>query len=278
MQLQHQYRPARVAGMFYPAEPRQIARLLAEWSRNGPNPTGVGILKALIVPHAGYIYSGPVAHTAYQLLKNQAFTTVILIGPSHFDGFEGVTIYPGAGYTTPLGKIDIDHGIAHQLVEDNRFIEYSELGHGREHALEVQLPFLQHYLPGSFKILPLVIGDQSLRSSQRLAAALKPYLSHNMLLIASSDLSHYHEYTQAKELDLRFARALVTGDAVSLWEGLQLGRFEACGFGPILTILEATKHLGHQRRVQQLDLRNSGDTAGSRDQVVGYLAAAITQV
>ncbi|MCF7801251.1 MAG: AmmeMemoRadiSam system protein B [Candidatus Marinimicrobia bacterium] len=268
------FRQARVAGSFYPADPHDIQAMFHQWTANALSFTNTGKLRALIAPHAGYVYSGPIAYNGYHLLNPDEFDTVILIGPSHFDGFEGVSVYPGRGYSTPLGNIPIDTHIVETLSKST-WVEATVLGHGQEHALEVQLPFLQHFLGRDFHLVPLVMGEQTLSMAQKLAEVIKPVLNKRTLLVASSDLSHYHSYDTANILDQKFAEALKSGDTERLWQGIRNREFEACGYGPVMTILEATADLPGKREIEILDRRNSGDTAGDRAQVVGYLAAGI---
>lgn len=267
-------RQARVAGSFYPADPHAIQSMFQQWTVQALSFKHTGKLRALIAPHAGYVYSGPIAYNGYHLLNPDEFDTVFLIGPSHFDGFEGVSVYPGQGYTTPLGDILINQKMVETLT-GTHVVKASEMGHNQEHALEVQLPFLQHFLGRNFQLVPLVMGEQTLRMAQALAAVIKPILNERTLLVASSDLSHYHSYETANVLDQKFAEALKAGDTERLWQGIRNREFEACGYGPVMTILEATADLPGKREIEILDRRNSGDTAGDRAQVVGYLAAGI---
>ncbi|MCF7797329.1 MAG: AmmeMemoRadiSam system protein B [Lentisphaeria bacterium] len=274
MQFIEQFRSARVAGTFYPDNPRVIQKMFHQWDANAHPAPNTGKLRALIAPHAGYIYSGPIAHSGYHLIRQGEFDTVVLIGPSHFDGFEGVSVYPGQGYSTPLGDISINTKMVEVLTGSN-LVEASKLGHGQEHGLEVQLPFLQYFLGNEFQLVPLVMGEQTLSLAQQLAEILKPLINERVLLVASSDLSHYHAYQNANVLDQKFTTVLTTGDTSRLWEGIRTREFEACGYGPVMTILEVTADLPGKREICILDRRNSGDTAGDRNQVVGYLSAGI---
>ena len=275
----HIRRP-HVAGTFYPGTSNAINAMLAEWSISTKDqfiPHSKGKLQALIAPHAGYIYSGPIANSAYHLLHPGQYDTVFLIGPSHFDGFEEISVYPGAGYATPFGSVAIDTEITKALSQ-KPFIHLSTLGHRQEHSLEVQLPFLQYYLGHDINLVPLVMREQTLDLAQKLAHAIKPFLNDRTLIVASSDLSHYYPYETANILDGKFAEVLENGDSEKLWHSIRAHEIQACGYGPILTALESTTSLRDKRKIEVLDRRNSGDTAGNRDQVVGYLSAAIYEM
>lgn len=268
------FRQARVAGTFYPGSASDLRQYFQKLGRTEKVPAVSGKLRALISPHAGYIYSAPIAFSGFQLLQTKQYDTVIILAPSHYDDFRGISIYPGDGYSTPLGEIEVDHDIAQKLIQ-NRSVTPTNLGHRDEHSLEVQLPFLQYFLGDEFKIVPLVMGEQSPDLARKMAQAIVPLINDKTLLVASSDLSHYHGYEIANKMDEAFARNLEFGDIDRLWQGIRSRETEACGIGPIMTVLEATKHLGENRQITIFDHRNSGDTAGDRQKVVGYLSAGI---
>jgi MEMO1 family protein len=251
-------RPA-VAGSFYPADPDrlrgQVAELLAD----------VGTLakiipKALIAPHAGYIYSGSPAAAAFATLSGsaQTFARVVLIGPAHYIAIRGIALPSVDAFETPLGRVSIDHD-ALDKITGLQFVSRNDAAHAPEHALEVELPFLQILLP-SFSLLPLVVGDAT---AHEVAQVLAPLWSGpETLLVISSDLSHYHSYETARRLDAVTAAAIESGDWASLGPG------QACGYLPIAGLLiEANRR---NLKARRLSLCNSGDTAGPRDRVVGY--------
>lgn len=272
----HRVREAVVAGLFYPGDARKLLNdvdaLLAQ-SDSSPLP---GTLKGLIVPHAGYMYSGATAAKGYSLLKEGEFPVVIIVGPSHREYFDGISIYPGDAYETPLGSIPIDEATRNDLVGANDAIRLSEVGHRAEHAIEVQLPFLQKVL-GRFSFVPIVMGDQNGEYCHILSEALAS-VCHNraVLLVASSDLSHYHPYDTALLLDRKVIRDVGDFNPGALLDQLERREVEACGGGPMVAVMTAAQKLGaNSSRI--LFYCNSGDVTNQRDAVVGYLSAAFIQ-
>ncbi|MFO1432103.1 MAG: AmmeMemoRadiSam system protein B [Candidatus Competibacteraceae bacterium] len=251
-------RTPAVAGMFYPNNARklheQIQHFLAQADSNGPVP------KAIIAPHAGYIYSGPVAASAYARLRaaKDSIRRVVLLGPSHRVGFRGLAVSQMDAFATPLGDIPLDREAIAQL-RDLHYVGFLERAHVQEHSLEVHLPFLQEVL-GDFKLVPLVVGEATPEQVGTVLEML--WGGPETLIVISSDLSHYHDYETAKRLDSATSKAIET----LRYEDIE-GE-NACGFHPLngLLWLARRKHL----HGATIDLRNSGDTAGPRDQVVGY--------
>src|SRR5438093_11134876 len=193
-------RRAAVAGTWYPGAPDALAaavdRHLARTSRDVP-----GDLVALIAPHAGLMYSGPVAAHAYRLLRGRRFDVAVLVGPSHFVGFDGVAVVPSGGFETPFGVAAIDEPTAAELTAASPLVREHPAAHAREHSLEMQLPFLQHLAPGP-PIVPLVMGHQTSETARALGDALAKALSgRRALLVASTDLSHYNDAATASQLD-----------------------------------------------------------------------------
>ncbi len=248
-----------VAGTFYPADPEQLHRnvqdyLLAAETVAGPFP------KAIITPHAGYIYSGPVAATVYKALEGgrDAIRRVILIGPSHRVGFRGIALCHATGYASPLGTVPVDQS-AYSLLNGLNYVGFLDEAHTHEHSLEVQLPFLQEML-GSFRLIPLVAGEATPEQVSEVLERL--WQDEDTLLVISSDLSHYHDYITAQQMDQ------ATSLAIEQLEPEAIGNESACGRVPVGGLLKLAKRKGWA--AQTVDLRNSGDTAGSRDRVVGY--------
>jgi hypothetical protein len=273
-------REPAVAGAFYPSDPTELRSMVERFLKNVPKKPDIQHLIGLVSPHAGYIYSGHVAAHAYAQLKGRTIERVVVISPSHVKAFRGVAIYDGDAYRTPLGRIPVDKSFAKALAKLDSRLHYSDEGHqpvgGRgEHALEVQLPFLQVVL-GDFKLVPIVMGEQSYETCRALGVALaKMIKDERTLIVASSDLSHYHPYDDAVELDRKFLDALVHWDYYSMWKNLAVRRWEACGGGPIISLMIAAERLG-ANRIELLKYANSGDVpAGTRSQVVGYAAAAL---
>lgn len=254
-----------VAGMFYPNEAPVLRQMVEQYLHESRVQPGFDQpLKAVIAPHAGYIYSGPVAGTAYRQLdcldKNKHWK-VILLGPAHRLPLRGVSVCAFDDYQTPLGKIQVS-AQAHTLATQLGFIPEADL---QEHALEVQLPFLQAQLP-SFEILPIVIGAAP---PEQLAQILKPYLDDQTLLVISTDLSHYFPYAQAQQTDALANAAIPALDIDSM-----RAKGDACGIVGVLTCMYLAQELGWQGHF--LEYRNSGDTAGDKNRVVGYGAYAFT--
>jgi len=270
-----------VAGQFYPAQPDQLQQMLDEYLAQATVPAPPGKLVALIAPHAGYIYSGKVAAYSYALLKGRKFDRVVVIAPSHFEAFPFVSVYDGDAYATPLGNIAVDKEFAAKLAKLNPLIRLSNRGHAPtqqqgEHALEVELPFLQRVL-GEFKLVPIVMGEQSYETERALGVSLAKLLKGtNSLIVASSDLSHYHPYDEATKLDHKALKAISEWDYLSLSQNFEARIWEACGGGPIVAAMIAAERLG-ANQAKILKYANTGDVTGDRSRVVGYGAVALIQ-
>ena len=258
-------RAPAVAGTFYPNNPRQlhtqIQDFLAHVAPNGPVP------KAIIAPHAGYIFSGPIAASAYAHLQaaKDTIQRVVLLGPSHRVGFRGIAVSHMDAFDTPLGRILVDQEAIAQI-RDLPQVGFLETAHAQEHSLEVHLPFLQEVL-GEFKLVPLVVGEATPEEVGAVLEAL--WGGPETLIVISSDLSHYHDYQTAKRLDA------ATSQAIEALRYEDIGYEDACGRNPVNGLLWVAQRKGLQCRT--IDLRNSGDTAGPRDQVVGYGAYVISE-
>lgn len=263
-----------VAGKFYPAEPDRL-RTMIESLLDEASPVKVrGEIRGIIAPHAGYMYSGLTAAHAYRLLRGKKYDVVVVVSPSHFEYFHGVSVYPGDAYETPLGRISVDAQLREVLMRTSDVILASEAGHRAEHALEVQLPFLQQVLSGrAYTLLPLVVGDQKREICFGLGDALAEVLKDlNVLVVASTDLSHYYPATVAERLDVVMERDVAAFDYERLMSDLEAHRTEACGGGPTVAVMAALKGLG----VSSMTVTHrstSGDTTGDYSSVVGYLSA-----
>jgi AmmeMemoRadiSam system protein B len=243
-------RPPAVAGSFYPADrgelQAEVCRLLAE-AAPGPAP------KALIAPHAGYIYSGPTAASIFRRVQGAAFERVVLLGPAHFAWLEGVALPEAAAFETPLGLVALE--LPDGLPRDRA-------AHAREHSLEVEVPFLQVALQGRWKLVPLAVGDAD---PEAVAGVLdRLWGGPETLVVISSDLSHYLPYREARLMDAATAREILALGC--------LDRRAACGAAPVNGLLVAARR--RKLRAELVDLRNSGDTAGDKSRVVGYGAFA----
>jgi hypothetical protein len=260
-------REPAVAGVFYPGDPealRELVETCLEQGRRRVQSAGAVAPKALIVPHAGYVYSGPIAGSAYAMLEPLRDCTrrVVLLGPSHRVAFRGLALSSAAIWRTPLGDVPLDRAGA-AVLEKLPQVRVFDAAHTGEHSLEVQLPFLQQAL-GSFELLPLVAGDAS---AQDVAQVLElAWGGPETLIVVSSDLSHYYDQAMARSLDR------ITTAAIEALRPEGLDEASACGRVPVRGLLVAARLHGLTART--LDLRNSGDTAGPRDRVVGYGAYA----
>ena len=267
-----------VAGSFYPADPKALTAMiddmLAHAALSQP-PIGDPII-AVVAPHAGYQYSGPVAAYTYAALKGRKFSRVVVIAPSHFEAFDFTSVYDGDAYATPLGAVRVDKAFAAQLAKMSPTIQLSSRGHtptkeGAEHAIEVQLPWLQRVL-GDFALVPIVMGNQSYENSRALGVAMAKLIQgQDTLILASSDLSHYHPYDEAVKIDHKTLNALQEWDYFSMSQNFQERVWEACGGAPIVAAMIAAERMGaNEARV--LKYANTGDVTGDHSRVVGYSA------
>jgi AmmeMemoRadiSam system protein B/AmmeMemoRadiSam system protein A len=261
-----------VAGTFYPDRPDVLSQDVKRYLENAKKEKIGGEIIALVSPHAGYMYSGQVAAYAYKLIEGKTFNTVIVIGPSHQALFKGASLYSRGGYRTPLGLVPIDVELSKKIMEKRKEIQFLPVAHSQEHSLEVQIPFLQMALK-TFKFIPIVMEPYwSWETCQYLASAMvETVRGKNVLLIASSDLSHFHSYEKAVVLDQIVLKDIERFDPEGLNRDLRNGRCEACGGGPIISIMLAAKALGANKG-KVLKYLNSGDVTGDRSRVVGYAA------
>jgi len=267
-------RESVIAGSWYPGSPQALENAIREYIDQVPSKAPNGALVALVSPHAGYVYSGPVAAHAYKLLEKRHFDTVVILAPSHRARFEGVSVYDQGGYRTPLGIVPLDEKLVEELEAKDPRIRYVPQAHSREHSLEIQLPFLQVTMPG-FKLVPLVMGDQGWSTCQWLSKALAEAIGdRSVLVLASSDLSHFHSYEEARALDRKVIDEVEAFDPEGLHGKLSSGKCEACGGGPVVTALLTARLLGADKS-EVLRYANSGDVTGDRSRVVGYMAAAL---
>ncbi len=272
-------RLAAVAGSFYPANSAELTKMMDEYLARVPAAPAPQRLVALVAPHAGYIYSGPVAAHSYALLKGRKYGRVVVIAPSHYEAFDLSAIYDGDAYATPLGSVPVDKEFAAKLAAQNpRLLRLSSSGHtpaGQqgEHALEVQLPWLQRVL-GDFKLVPVIMGDQRYESSRALGVALAKLAGPETLIVASSDLSHFHTYDEASALDRKTLNAISEWDYLSMSRNFAQRIWEACGGGPIVAAMIAAERLG-ATQAKVLKYANTGDVTGDRSRVVGYGAVAL---
>jgi AmmeMemoRadiSam system protein B len=270
-------RQPAVAGTFYEGDQTRLRKHVDQLLEDAEIVPLPGQIKGLVSPHAGYVYSGGAAAVGYKALRGSTYDAVILVGPSHREFFDGASLYPGDAFRTPLGDVAINKEIRDSLAAQSDFIAISDTGHRNEHCLEVQLPFLQRVL-GDFSFVPIIIGNQRREICLALGDAIaKVAARKNLLLVASSDLSHYHPYESAVGLDRQVIDRVEAFDENELMRQLEGERIEACGGGPVVTVMRAAKLLGANKG-QVLYYCNSGDITGDRTAVVGYLSAAFLQV
>jgi MEMO1 family protein len=272
-------RPAAVAGTWYPASAgalrRDVEAYLGAVQQSPP-----GKVTALIAPHAGLMFSGPVGAYAYKAVTAGEYDVVVLVGPSHFVAFDGVALYPEGAFDTPLGPAVIDREAAQAIAAASPVVQPLASAHRREHSLEMQLPFLKHVLP-DVPIVPLLMGYQERETITELGAALASAMKgRRALIVASTDLSHFFDAPTAQSLDARVQEAVAAFDPESFLElferypSHERGRYVACGGGPAISVLLAARALGASD-ARVLRYGHSGEISGDLSGVVGYMAAAI---
>ena len=229
---------------------------------------------AFIAPHAGYMYSGQVAAYSYKILEGKHYEVVVIVAPSHRAYFKGASVYPKGGYRTPLGIVPIAQEFTEALKQRSPLISYVPQAHTQEHSLEIQLPFLQVILK-EFRLVPIVMGEQDFYTCEELSKAIVEVIKgKKVLLIASTDLSHFHPYAKAVELDQVVLEHVSEFDPEGLSKDLKRGRCEACGGGPTVVVMLAARALGANHG-EVLKYANSGDVTGDHSSVVGYMAATL---
>lgn len=279
-----------VADRFYPGSKEELtqqlnnyfaeAQKLVNYNLFGSNDS----LLAIISPHAGYVFSGIVSASAFQLLDGiKSRKRIFVIGSSHHVDFNGASVYNRGDYITPLGKLKVDTDLAEELIKSSSYITFDAKAHGSEHSLEVQLPFLQHIVGSDVTIVPIVIATQSNRACSEIAKILKPYLNKENLFIISTDFSHYPAYTDAVEVDKLTTNAIVTGKPDVFIDQLSINRKKnipnlatsICGWTSVLTLLYITE--GQEINYKPVLYRNSGDAKfyGDKERVVGYQSLAV---
>ena len=264
-------RRAAVAGSWYPGTEAALRAEVDHYLESAGTPPPGEVL-GVMAPHAGLIYSGPVAAHAYRALEGRRFDVAVLVGPSHYVAFEGVAVYPRGAFETPLGLVPIEETIAADLLRQSPVVRNDPAAHAREHSLEMQLPFLRRVLPDT-PIVPLLMGHQHPETIEGLADALGTVLAgRRALLVASSDLSHYYDASTAARLDGRVLEFVKRFDPEGLLAALQAFPEHACGGGPAVAVMAAARALGARQGVV-LRYADSGDVSGDKSAVVGYLAA-----
>jgi AmmeMemoRadiSam system protein B len=267
-------RPAAVAGSWYPASSDALGAAVDRYvAKADDGPRRLSNLVALIAPHAGLVYSGPVAAYAYRQLQHHPIDVAVLVGPSHFVGFEGVALYRG-GFDSPIGVAALDEACADAVLGASPLVRERPGPHAREHSLEMQIPFLRRLAPAA-TIVPLLMGYQDAATARALGAALATACEgRRALLVASTDLSHYHDAATAARLDAVVIDHVSRFDPDGLQGALVARPEHACGGGPAVAVMRAAHTLGARDAVI-LNYADSGDVSGDKSAVVGYLAAAL---
>jgi len=261
-----------VSGQFYPASPKELSDQIDGFLNKIPAEPLDARVEVIIAPHAGYVYSGSVAAYGYKAASLASYSTIVVIAPSHHFGFPGASVWAQGKFETPLGQVDVDSDFAQKLIGENKEFAFAPQAFEKEHALEVQIPFLQKTFK-NFKIVPIVMGQPTFQTCQQLAEALEKIIADrkDVLLVISTDMSHYHSAKVAKVMDgkaIDFVRNL---DAVELWQNCNDQRVELCGFAPATVGLLYAKE--RSLSVKILNYADSGDVTGDKQAVVGYFSA-----
>jgi len=275
MQGSSPVRRSPIAGTWYPGHPDTLKRAVRELLDADEPATVEGELVALLAPHAGLRYSGGVAAAGYRLLDRRRFDTAVLVGPSHHVYFQGASVYDRGVFETPLGRMEIDEELASTIRETSKSMKVFREAHDREHSLEMQLPFLQ-VQSGTMKIVPILMGDQRRPNVEAVGDAISTALTkvrRSVLLIASSDLSHYKSADVAARMDKRVAKLVEAFAPDELMSLLEEHHEHACGGGPLVAVMRAARALG-AASAKVLRYGDSGDVSGDKAEVVGYLSAA----
>lgn len=273
------------AGKFYPGDPAELRSALTALAAGGVQRKTHSQIIAIIAPHAGYVYSGGVAASAYnQLAPAYHYDNVFILGPSHHVGFEGAAVYADGNFQTPLGTVEVNTAIGRKLAETSKTFSLRRDAHAQEHCIEVQLPFLQYRMGKGLRIVPIVVNAASPTTCRTIAQALAPYFTPKNLFVISSDFSHYPPYEDAKRVDKRTGDAIVTRSPETVLTVMRenarsnvpgLGT-SMCGWPAVLSLLYLLEN-DPDARIDIIDYKNSGDVAaGSKDGVVGYYAMAVT--
>jgi AmmeMemoRadiSam system protein B len=265
-------RKSVIAGSWYPGTPSILRRDIENYFDLVSDLELEGEVVGLIAPHAGYTYSGQVAANVYKLIRGKKYDAVIVIGPSHRVVFHGVSIFSEGAYETPLGIVPVAEELSEKIKILSKTVVDIPEAHFQEHSVEIQLPFLQVAL-GDFSFIPLVMGDQNANTCQELAEAIyKASHGKKILIVGSSDLSHFYNYNMAKKMDAVVLRHLKDGDAIGLLASLEKGIAEACGGGPMVVVMLVARMM-NANKAHLLKYANSGDVTGDKSSVVGYAAA-----
>jgi AmmeMemoRadiSam system protein B/AmmeMemoRadiSam system protein A len=272
------------AGRFYSANKETLTKDVAQLFSTCANSPAYDNVRAIICPHAGYVFSGKIAADAYSSIREKSsYKNIFLIGSSHIMAFRGASVYSSGDFITPLGKVEVNREIAEKLRSDNRLFNNSEEPHKQEHSLEVQLPFIQYLFPNNPKIVPIIIGTSDTREIKNMADILKTWFTSENLFVISSDFSHYPSYRDANEVDRLTAESIVSGDPLKFLSTLKNNgekhisglATSMCGWTSGLLLMYLAEG-NSQLEFKHIGYSNSGDSFyGNKDEVVGYQAIAL---
>jgi AmmeMemoRadiSam system protein B/AmmeMemoRadiSam system protein A len=274
--LAAEVKEADLAGSWYPASKAQLEPQLKSYL-DFANPEKIdGKILAIIVPHAGYAYSGPVAAYGYKAVEDKGIKTVILLGFSHRKYFDGISVYGGTLWRTPLGQIAVDTDMTEKIISSNPRFRFQKELFDDENSVEMQVPFIQMALNTNVKVVPIAFGSQNYSDAQALAKVIADLVKDrgDILIVASTDLSHYHPYQKANSIDGHTIQLLNKLKAKELYEETKMGICEMCGLMPVVTALIVAESSGYDK-IKELKYANSGDITGEKASVVGYISAVI---
>ena len=279
-------RQPAVAGQFYPGRPDELKRTLDELFSKAVTHKDLQNVLAIIVPHAGYVYSGEVAASGFnQIDPDKAYDNVFVLGPSHHVGFEGASVYCSGNFITPLGTVEVNCELGEELIRKNTMFTRRTDAHAQEHSVEVEIPFLQYRLKKHFRIVPIVLGANGPETCHKIGETLRPFLNEKNLFVISTDFSHYPRYSDAVRIDKATADAIVSNSPDNLMKTIR--RYEQsgipnlatslCGVSGVLTLLYMTSQ-SKDVIYHPIQYKNSGDVPGAdKEHVVGYNAIAVTK-
>ncbi|MCA9401835.1 MAG: AmmeMemoRadiSam system protein B, partial [Candidatus Omnitrophica bacterium] len=264
-----------VSGQFYSSDPKELTRMINFFSEKANVDSIEGFIDIVIAPHAGYVYSGPVAAYSFNVVKRKAYRTIIVLAPSHRLPFNGISIWPEGGFKTPLGTLPVDKKLSQQILNAHKQFYFEPKAFDGEHSLEVELPFIQETF-NDVSIVPVVMGQPSYALLEKFAETLDLVIGErkDILIVVSTDFSHYHPYEKAKRIDFKTIEAIKNLESERIWKECHLKTMEMCGYVPVTAALLYAKRRG-LNNVKVLSYANSGDTSGMKSQVVGYSAIAI---
>ncbi len=280
-------REPTAAGTFYENDPQKLKDQLFELFNDSNKPVTSKKIRALILPHAGYIFSGRTAASGINQINPKAiYNNIFLIGSSHRMGYDGASVFKGSHFNTPLGSIAVDTNIAHELILKSSYFSFSQKPHKNEHSLEVQLPFLQYHLKEDFKIVPILIGTRDYNTCKEIATILKPYFTADNLFLISTDFSHYPDYEDAVSVDKETAKAIISNNTdtflkvLSSYKASKIRGLSTplCGWSSVLTLLYLTEQHYNFLEYKHIHYENSGDSIfGDKSGVVGYHAILVKE-